>query len=150
MTVGDEVPDFSAETDQGAFSLAAHRGRKVVIYFYPKDQTPGCITESCGFRDLKAELEAAGALIVGVSKDSLKSHANFVAKQSLNFPLISDPELVVHGVFGAWVEKNYGKTYMGTERCTFLIDAEGVLAQEWRKVRVKGHVDAVLEAARAL
>lgn len=151
MEIGDLVPDFNAESSEGTFSLGVHRGKKVVVYFYPKDQTPGCIKEACAFRDLKAEFAEADAVIVGVSKDSLKSHANFITKQSLNFELISDPEKTVHDVFGTWVEKkNYGRTYMGTQRSTFLIDAEGMLAQEWRNVRVKGHVDKVLEATKAL
>jgi len=151
MEIGDVVPDFNADSSDGTFSLGVHRGKKVVVYFYPKDQTPGCIKEACAFRDLKAEFAEADAVIVGVSKDSLKSHANFITKQSLNFELISDPEKVVHDVFGTWVEKkNYGRTYMGTQRSTFLIDAEGLLAQEWRNVRVKGHVDKVLDATKAL
>ena len=151
MVIGDVVPDFSADSTEGTFSLSAHRGKKVVVYFYPKDQTPGCIKEACAFRDLKAEFAGADAVIVGVSKDSLKSHANFITKQALNFELISDPEKTVHDVFGTWVEKkNYGRTYMGTQRSTFLIDGEGKLVQEWRNVRVKGHVDKVLEATKAL
>jgi thioredoxin-dependent peroxiredoxin len=151
MDIGASVPDFSAESSEGTFTLGAHRGKKVVVYFYPKDQTPGCIKEACAFRDLKAEFADADAVIVGVSKDSLKSHTNFITKQSLNFELISDPEKAVHDVFTTWVEKkNYGRTYMGTQRSTFLIDAEGKLAAEWRNVRVKGHVDKVLEATRAL
>lgn len=151
MVIGDVVPDFSADSTEGTFSLSAHRGKKVVVYFYPKDQTPGCIKEACAFRDMKAEFAGADAVIVGVSKDSLKSHANFITKQALNFELISDPEKTVHDVFGTWVEKkNYGRTYMGTQRSTFLIDGEGKLVQEWRNVRVKGHVDKVLEATKAL
>ena len=151
MDIGDLVPDFNADSTEGTFSLSAHRGKKVVVYFYPKDQTPGCIKEACAFRDLKAEFADADAVIVGVSKDSLKSHANFITKQTLNFELISDPEKAVHDVFGTWVEKkNYGRTYMGTQRSPFLIDAEGKLVQEWRNVRVKGHVDKVLEATKAL
>ena len=151
MNIGDAVPDFTAETTDGTFTLSEHRGRKVVLYFYPRDSTPGCTTEACGFRDLQGNFEQAGALIYGVSKDSLGSHGKFIAKQSLNFPLISDPDKNLHAIFGAWVEKTmYGRTSMGTERCTFLIDGDGKLVQVWRKVRVKGHVDAVLEATRSL
>ena len=149
--VGQPAPDFTAESTAGSLSLSALRGTKVVLYFYPKDQTPGCTTEACGFRDLKAEFDAVGAVILGVSKDSLKSHANFVARQSLNFDLITDPDKVLHEAYGTWVEKkNYGRTYMGTQRSTFLIDADGVVREAWRNVRVKGHVDKVLEATRAL
>lgn len=149
--LGQPAPDFSADSTAGEVSLAGFRGRKVVLYFYPKDQTPGCTTQACGFRDLRAEFEAAGAVILGVSKDSLKSHANFVLKQSLNFDLISDGEKTLHAAYGTWVEKkNYGRVYMGTQRSTFLIDADGVLREEWRNVRVKGHVDRVLEAAKSL
>ncbi len=151
MKLGEQVPDFTAESTDGSFTLSEHRGRKVVLYFYPRDSTPGCTTEACAFRDLQAEFEQTGTLVYGISKDSLGSHGKFVAKQSLNFPLISDPEKSVHAIFSAWVEKKmYGRTSMGTERCTFLIDDGGKLAQVWRKVRVKGHVDAVLEATRAL
>jgi len=149
--LGQAAPAFSAESTAGTVRLEGLRGKAVVLYFYPKDQTPGCTTQACGFRDLKAEFEAAGAVILGVSKDSLKSHNNFVAKQSLNFDLITDPEKELHAAYETWVEKkNYGRTYMGTQRSTFLIDADGVLRQEWRNVRVKGHVDKVLEAVRAL
>ncbi|MCP4805479.1 MAG: peroxiredoxin [Proteobacteria bacterium] len=149
--VGDACPDFEGETNEGQVSLASLAGKRFVLYFYPKDQTPGCITEACGFRDLSAEFAQAGAVIYGVSKDSLKSHANFIAKQSLNFELLSDPEKTVHAAFTTWVEKkNYGRVYMGTQRSTFLVDENGVLQGVWRNVRVKGHVDKVLEATRAL
>ena len=151
LSVGDEVPDFEVESNEGPFKLSEQRGKALVLYFYPRDSTPGCTTEACDFRDLRGEFEAAGAAIVGVSQDSLKSHGRFVEKQSLNFPLLSDPEHLVHGVFGTWVEKkNYGRVYMGTQRSTFLIDAQGKLVQEWRKVRVKGHVDKVLAAVREM
>jgi peroxiredoxin Q/BCP len=151
LRVGDSVPDFQVESSDGPFQLSAQRGEALVLYFYPKDSTPGCTTQACGFRDLRAEFQAAGARIVGVSQDSLKSHDRFIEKQGLTFPLLSDPEHRVHGIFSTWVEKkNYGRVYMGTERSTFLIDAQGKLVQEWRKVRVKGHVDKVLEAVRAL
>ena len=151
ISVGDTAPDFSALTDQGPMTLSALRGQKVVLYFYPRDNTPGCTTQACAFRDLQAEFQAAGAVIYGVSSDSMKKHENFVAKKELNFPLISDPEHAVHDLYGAWVEKkNYGKVYMGTQRSTFIIDADGVVQKTWPKVKVKGHVDEVLEAAKAL
>ena len=122
-----------------------------MLWFYPKDNTPGCTKEACAFRDLRSEFEQADTLVYGVSKDSLRSHENFIVKHSLGLPLLSDPELTAQNAFGVWVEKkNYGRTYMGTERSTFLIDEQGVVQRVWRKVRVKGHVDAVLEAAQAL
>lgn len=151
ITVGDTAPDFTAETDQGSVTLSELRGKKVVLYFYPRDNTPGCTTEACGFRDLSADFAEAGAVIYGVSSDSVKKHQNFVAKKELNFPLISDPEHSVHDLYGTWVEKkNYGKVYMGTQRATFLIDARGVVQKVWPKVKVKGHVDEVLAATQAL
>ena len=151
MEVGDTCPDFSGVTNDGEVSRSSLAGKRFVLYFYPKDQTPGCTTEACGFRDLSAEFAQAGCVIYGVSKDSLKSHANFIAKQSLNFELIADTEKTVHAAFGTWVEKkNYGRVYMGTQRSTFLVDEAGVVRGVWRNVRVKGHVDKVLEAAKAL
>lgn len=151
MEVGDPCPAFEGQTNEGTVSLGSLRGKRFVLYFYPKDQTPGCTTQACGFRDLSAEFAEAGAVIYGVSKDSLKSHANFIAKQSLNFELISDPEKTVHAAFATWVEKkNYGRVYMGTQRSTFLVDEAGVVRAIWRNVRVKGHVDKVLDAVRAL
>ncbi|MED5369409.1 MAG: thioredoxin-dependent thiol peroxidase [Myxococcota bacterium] len=151
LTEGTPAPDFTAPTDTGEVTLSALRGQKVVLYFYPRDSTPGCTTEACDFRDLKAEFEAAGAVILGVSSDSVKKHQNFVAKKELNFPLIADTEKEVHEAYGTWVEKkNYGKVYMGTQRSTFLIDEQGVIQKVWPKVRVKGHVDQVLEAVKGL
>lgn len=151
LTEGTPAPDFTAPTDTGEVTLSALRGQKVILYFYPRDSTPGCTTEACDFRDLKAEFEAAGAVILGVSSDSVKKHQNFVAKKELNFPLIADTEKEVHEAYGTWVEKkNYGKVYMGTQRSTFLIDEQGVIQKVWPKVRVKGHVDQVLEAVKGL
>ena len=154
MTVveGTIAPDFTLPSDtEGEVSLSALRGKPVVLYFYPKDNTPGCTTEACAFRDNMARVQAAGAVVLGVSRDSLKRHENFRAKHELNFVLLSDPETVVHEIYGAWGEKkNYGRVYMGTIRSTFLIDAEGVLRKVWRKVRVKGHVDKVLEVLEGL
>jgi peroxiredoxin Q/BCP len=151
VNVGDLVPDFSCDSTAGTFTLSEHRGTPVVLYFYPKDSTPGCTKQACAFRDLRAEFADAGALIVGISQDSLRRHENFIAKHELPFALLSDPEHTVHAVFGTWVlKKNYGREYMGTQRATFLIGADGTLVQSWPKVRLKGHVDAVLEAVRAL
>lgn len=150
VDVGDNAPDFNLPTD-GAdeLKLSSLRGSKVVLYFYPKDSTPGCTIEAEDFRDSIGDFSQVGTKIVGVSKDSIKRHDNFKAKFNLNFPLVSDTDGAACEAYGVWVEKkNYGRTYMGIERSTFLIDEKGKIAAIWRKVRVKGHVDAVLEAAR--
>jgi len=149
---GDKAPDFNAPTDGGGkLKLSSLKGQKVVLYFYPKDDTPGCTKEACGFRDTMAELTKAGAVVVGVSRDSVKRHDNFKAKYDLPFQLVSDEDGAICEAYGVWVEKkNYGRTYMGIERATFLIDAKGKIAQVWRKVRVNGHVEAVTEAVTAL
>ncbi|MED5574812.1 MAG: peroxiredoxin, partial [Pseudomonadota bacterium] len=126
------------------------KGGKVVLYFYPKDSTPGCTTEAHGFRDNIKAFEKAGATIIGVSKDSVKRHDNFKAKHDLPFALVGDTEGEACEAFCVWVEKmNYGRKYMGIERSTFLIDEKGKVSQVWRKVRVKGHVEAVLEAVQS-
>lgn len=150
--IGDPAPNFTAATDGGgSVSLADFKGRKVVLFFYPKDNTPGCTQESCDFRDLNQEFADSGVQILGISKDGVKSHDNFKSKYALNYPLISDPETEICQDYGVWKEKkNYGKTYMGVERSTFLIDAEGVIRNVWRKVKVKGHAEAVLHAAKDL
>ena len=152
LAEGDKAPDFNMTTDAGgSVSLADLKGRPVVLYFYPKDDTPGCTTEACGFRDLEADFSSVDATVIGVSRDSVKRHDKFKAKYDLNFALGSDEDGVVTEAYGVWVEKmNYGRTYMGIERSTFLIDGTGAIAKIWRKVRVKGHVDAVLEATKAL
>ncbi len=149
---GDKAPNFSAPTDNGGeLQLSQLRGRKVILYFYPKDSTPGCTTEACGFRDALPDFSKIDAEIVGVSRDSVKRHNNFKAKYDLPFALVSDEDGNICEAYGVWVEKmNYGRKYMGIERSTFLIDEKGKIAQVWRKVRVKGHVDAVLEAAQVL
>jgi thioredoxin-dependent peroxiredoxin len=150
-TEGMPAPQFTAATVDGEVSLAELKGQTVVLYFYPKDNTSGCTKEACGFRDVHDDMRALGAVVLGVSKDSLKAHANFTAKHELNFPLLSDPEREVIEAYGAWVEKrNYGRTYFGIERCTYLIDGEGVVRKVWRKVKVKDHVDQVFEAVREL
>ena len=152
VTVGDKAPAFDLPTDGGGqLKLADLKGKTVVLYFYPKDSTPGCTTEGNDFKDLHAEFEKAGAVIVGASKDSVKRHDNFKAKQGFPFTLVSDEEGVLCEAYGVWVlKKNYGREYMGIERSTFVIDAKGKIAHEWRKVRVKGHVAEVLEAVQAL
>lgn len=131
--------------------MSALRPQKVVLYFYPKDDTSGCTKEAQGFTEAKAAFEAAGAVVVGVSKDTAAKHDKFVAKYDLDVILVSDAEGSVCENFGVWVEKSmYGKTYMGIERATFLIDGAGNVVREWRKVRVPGHVDEVLEAVKGL
>ncbi len=151
-TEGKKAPAFNlAGSDGRRHKLAELAGRRVVLYFYPRDLTPGCTTEACDFRDNLARLEAAGAVVFGVSKDSLESHAKFIDKHGLGFVLLSDPDLAVHKKYGAWGEKNmYGKTVEGVIRSTFLIDEAGKIAKAWTKVRVNGHVDKVLAALEAL
>ncbi|MGY8832253.1 MAG: peroxiredoxin [Pseudomonadales bacterium] len=146
------VADFQAEATSGqTVKLSALKGQQVVIYFYPKDSTPGCTTEGQGFRDQYSAFQAANTLIFGVSRDSLKSHENFKCKQEFPFELISDKDEAVCQLFDVIkLKKLYGKEYLGVDRSTFLIDKEGVLRQEWRGVKVPGHVDAVLAAAQAL
>tara|TARA_Y100000114_G_scaffold92549_1_gene85988 strand:+ start:1336 stop:1803 length:468 start_codon:yes stop_codon:yes gene_type:complete len=146
------VPDFSAQaTGEQTVTPASLAGKNVVIYFYPKDNTPGCTTEGQDFRDAHAEFAAANTIIYGVSKDSLRTHANFKAKHEFPFELISDPDEALCRLFDVIkLKKLYGKEYEGIERSTFLIDAKGVLRQEWRKVKVPGHVAEVLAAVRTL
>ncbi len=147
----EKAPKFRLETAQGIKTLNDFAGKTLVLYFYPKDMTSGCTTQAQGFRDLKQEFDAANALVLGVSKDSLKRHEKFINKESLNFLLGSDENGHVCEDYGVWKQKSmYGKTYMGIERSTFLIDASGNLMREWRKVKVPGHVAEVLEAAQAL
>ncbi len=152
VALDQPVPDFTAEATGGhTLRLADLRGHKVVIYFYPRDNTPGCTTEGQAFRDHYAEFQAANTIILGVSRDSLESHEKFKAKHGFPFELISDPEEKLCRLFDVIKEKNmYGRKVMGIERSTFLIDSEGVLRRQWRKVKVKGHVEEVLEACRAL
>ncbi|MEL7539191.1 MAG: peroxiredoxin [Pseudomonadota bacterium] len=150
--IGRVVKDFKASaTGDQSVHLKALRGSNVVIYFYPKDATPGCTTEGQDFRDLHSRFKRANTVIFGVSKDSLASHERFKEKQSFPFALISDEDGKLCDAFDVIKEKNmYGKKYMGIERSTFLIGSDGKLAEEWRKVRVKGHAEAVLEAVKAL
>ena len=146
------VPDFSAEMTGGqSFRLADYRGKKLVIYFYPKDNTPGCTTEAMQFRDLHRRFRDAGAEIFGVSRDSLRSHEGFKAKLGLPFELISDPDETVCTMFDVMAMKSmYGKKVRGIERSTFVIDGDGKIVKEWRGVKVPGHVDEVLELIEGL
>ena len=152
VAVDQPVGDFQVQATSGqAISLSELKGQQVVIYFYPKDSTPGCTTEGQDFRDHYAQFQAANTLVFGVSRDSLKSHENFKAKQSFPFELISDKDEALCQLFDVIkLKKLYGKEYLGVDRSTFLIDKEGVLRQEWRGLKVPGHVVAVLEKAQAL
>lgn len=152
VEVGAPAPNFALALDDGrTVSLADLKGKTVVLYFYPKDDTSGCTSEARAFTELKGEFDAAGAVVIGVSKDSIASHQKFRAKHELTIDLASDPELETIQKFGVWVEKSlYGRKYMGIERATFLIDGEGVVRQAWRKVKVSGHAQAVLKAVQAL
>jgi len=145
---GQKAPDFSLSDDHGnTVTLSGLRGKRVVLYFYPKDDTPGCTREACAFRDRQHDLAAKGAVVLGVSPDDEKSHGKFRDKFHLNFPLLADPEHQVAEAYGAWREKkNYGKTYMGIQRSTFVIDGEGTVRKAWKNVNVDGHDAAVLEA----
>ena len=147
---GDTVPDVTLQMADGSSAkLSAMLGRMLVLYFYPKDDTPGCTTEAKDFSALAAAFEMAGATILGVSKDDPKVHGKFQAKYDLKVALATDADGSVTEAFGAWVEKNmYGKKYMGIDRSTFLIDKDGKLLRAWRKVKVPGHAEAVLAAAR--
>ncbi|WP_409525946.1 peroxiredoxin [Nitrincola sp. MINF-07-Sa-05] len=151
-TLNQPVPEFTIPaTSDKEVSLSALRGRNIVIYFYPKDSTPGCTTEGQDFRDKYEQFQAADTEIFGVSRDTLRSHENFKAKQSFPFELLSDQDEALCKLFDVIkLKKMYGRESLGIERSTFLIDKEGVLRQEWRKVSVKGHVDEVLEALKQL
>ncbi len=150
--IGDPMPDIALQTtDGGSVKPSDFRGRKLVVFFYPKDDTPGCTVENKDFSALLPEFEAAGAAVLGVSKDPPAKHAKFAAKHSLAAPLATDADGGLSDALGVWGEKKlYGRLFMGMHRTTYLIDAEGRIAQVWRKVKVKGHAAEVLEAARAL
>lgn len=151
LAVGDIAPDFDLEGDGGErISLGALKGKPVVVYFYPKDNTPGCTKEAIAFTQLIDEFNEAGVAIIGLSPDTVKKHDNFIAKHNLAIRLAADTEKKTATDYGVWVEKSmYGKKYMGVERSTFLVDANGKIAQIWRKVKVAGHAETVLEAARS-
>lgn len=152
LAIGDKAPDFTLATDGGGkIKLSDLKGKPVVLYFYPKDDTPGCTKEACGFNDSLPDFSKLKAEIVGVSKDSEASHDKFKKKYGLKFKLGADPELKTIQAYGAWGEKSlYGRKYMGIDRSTFLIDAKGVIRGIWRKVKVPGHVEDVLAAAKGL
>jgi peroxiredoxin Q/BCP len=152
VQLGKKAPDFKLPTDGGGtIALQDLKGQKVVLYFYPKDDTPGCTKEACGFRDALPDFSKVDAAIIGVSKDSVARHDKFKAKYELPFALAADEDGKVCEAYGTWIEKSlYGRRYMGIDRATFLIDENGVLRGEWRKVKVKGHVEEVLAAAQAL
>ena len=151
VDVGAAAPDFDLASEEGQIRLADLKGRKVVLYFYPKDDTTGCTKEAIDFTDLVDAFAKADTVVIGVSKDSVAKHAKFRAKYDLDVKLGSDPEGELIERYGSWVEKTlYGRKYMGIDRSTFLIDREGYVRQVWRKVKVPGHAEAVLEAAKAL
>ena len=152
ITIGTSAPEFTAPDRTGTnISLQDFSGQWLVLYFYPKDNTPGCTVEACGFRDSYKEIEKLGAVLLGISPDSVKSHENFINKFSLPFPLLADEDKSMCKNYGVWVEKSmYGKKYMGVERSTFLIDKKGIIAKAWHNVKVPGHADEVLQAVKAL
>ena len=149
---GKKAPDFTAATDGGKkLKLSELRGKPVVLYFYPKDDTSGCTAEACGFRDSLPDFGKLKAQVIGVSKDTVDKHDKFKKKYGLNFPLVSDEDGKICGKYGTWIEKSlYGRKYMGIERATFLIDKTGTVAKVWHKVKVPGHVDEVLKALKGL
>jgi peroxiredoxin Q/BCP len=149
---GDKAPSFNLASDSGEILKSGDfKGEWLVLYFYPKDSTPGCTREACDFSAAKKKLQSAGAKVVGVSKDSVTSHGKFRDKYSLSFPLLSDPELTLHEAYGTYGDKMmYGKKVKGTIRSTFLIDPKGKIAKAWRGVKVDGHADAVLTAIKEL
>jgi len=149
---GQKAPNFKLKTDgDGEITLAKLKGKVAVVYFYPKDDTPGCTTEAIAFSALKPQFDKCGAVLIGVSKDSVQRHDNFKKKYDLKIQLASDEEGQMVADYGVWIKKmNYGREYMGIDRSTFLIDAKGVIRKIWRKVKVKGHAEQVLEAVRAL
>ena len=152
LSEGAAAPDFSLPADDGqTYRLSDLRGKVVVLYFYPKDDTPGCTKEACAFRQSKGALTRVGAVVLGVSKDTVASHGTFVAKYGLNFPLLSDPDHAMQEAYGVWQEKKrYGRSYMGTVRTTYLIDTKGRIAKVFPNVKVDGHAQAVLDALKAL
>ena len=152
LEVGDKAPSFSLATDGGGkVTSASLKGKSIILYFYPKDDTSGCTAEACGFRDSHPNFKKADAVVIGVSRDSVASHDKFKKKFDLNFQLGADETGKVTEDYGVWVEKSmYGRKYMGIERATFLIDGQGTVRGLWRKVKVPGHVEEVLSAAKAL
>lgn len=152
LSPGDKAPKFKLATDGGgSVSLSGLKGRPFVLYFYPKDDTSGCTKEAIGFSENRSKFEKLGIPVIGVSKDSADSHDRFKAKHKLKLTLGSDPETETAKAYGVWIEKSmYGRKYMGMDRSTFLVDGKGVIREVWRKVKVPGHVEAVLTAAKTL
>ena len=152
ISIGDNAPRFTLSINGGGqFSLADSAGKYLILYFYPKDDTPGCTKEAIGFSEARTAFDAQNAMVVGVSRDTVKKHDKFIGKYDLRIPLISDEDGRLCEAFGTWVEKNmYGKTYMGIERATFLISPEGEVLKIWRKVKVPGHVEEVLSQIQSL
>ena len=151
LEVGQKAPPLKGKTDEGTFDLGKHKGKPVVVYFYPKDMTSGCTKQACDFRDRKKVYQKLGASVVGVSRDSVERHAKFREKEGLDFPLVADEDGKITEAWGVWREKsNYGRKYMGIARVTFLIDEKGKIAQIWDPVRVPGHVDKVMAAIKEL
>jgi peroxiredoxin Q/BCP len=151
LKVGDKAPAFKGETDKGPISLKDLKGSPTVLYFYPKDETPGCTLEACAFRDTLPRFKKVSAKVFGVSKDTVEKHGKFAKKYELPFTLISDSDGSICDSFGVWGEKSlYGKKYMGIERATYLIDEAGIIRNIWRKVKVSGHVEEVLQAVKGL
>ena len=152
LEIGDSAPDFDLPGEGGStLKLSDFKGKNVILYFYPKDSTPGCTTEAKDFSALQGDFDAANCVIIGMSKDSVKRHDNFIAKQDLKVHLASDEDGKVIDSYGVWIlKKLYGREYMGIERATFLIDTKGIIQQIWHKVKVKGHADSVLEAVKQL
>ena len=152
LQAGDKAPDFTLETDSGKrVSLGDFAGKTLVLYFYPKDSTPGCTREAQAFSAARKAIEKAGGAVLGVSRDSVKSHCSFRDKYGLSIPLASDPELSAHEAYGAWGEKvSYGKTYVGLIRSSFLIGPDGRVARAWPKVKADGHAQAVLETLQSI
>lgn len=151
LAVGSIAPDFTLLSDKGdSVSLKELRGKTIVLYFYPKDDTSGCTAQACQFRDLLPSFDIEQVIVMGISKDSVKSHQKFKDKYAFSFPLLSDQDGTVCNQYGVWVEKSmYGRKYFGIERTTFLIDQEGIIQKIWPKVKVPGHAEAVLKAVKA-
>lgn len=148
LNVGDQAPEFTLQNDAGgSVTLSSYRGKPVILYWYPRDDTPGCTSEACAFRDAYGEFQRAGAVVLGISTDSVKSHEKFKTKYQLPFPLLSDPEHQVAEQYGVWGEKKFmGKAFNGISRVTFLIDENGIVKQVWPKVKPEAHADEVLAA----
>ncbi|MDE0800579.1 MAG: thioredoxin-dependent thiol peroxidase [Rhodospirillaceae bacterium] len=152
IKIGNKAPNFNLPVNGGqTASLNSLTGKNVIVYFYPKDDTPGCTKEACGFRDAMPDFKKANTVVIGISKDTIEKHEKFISKYDLNFSLASDENNSMCDDYEVWKEKNmYGRKYMGIERSTFLVDGKGILRAEWRKVKVSGHVDEVLAAVQAL